>query len=285
MPHCLLLAIVCAIGNPPWAEVQSGEATVLLHPKCRPLATSLVGPFVKLGDGSILAVDENQVRQSRDDGKTWSARPLFTRPDKYQYRGQPALLRTRDGTLILAFVNEKERVVQRGGSLPEFRQPVHVTRSIDDGKTWLEPEAVEDGCCGALGTVIQLRSGRVVLACQRTMADTGRRVCFSHVSDDEGKTWRQSNVIDLGECGSNGSLEGEFEPTLAELRDGRLWMLIRARRGCFTETYSFDAGLTWKETRPSTRPPPATLDGPFGRRRPHVDRTRGVGMRSGKARG
>ena len=255
MPHCLLLAIVCAIGNPPWTEVEFGDKTILLHPKCRPLVTSLLGPFVKLGDGSILAVDESQVQLSKDEGKTWSARPLFARPEKYQCRGERALLRTRDGTLILAFMNAKEQVFRwdqsKGGPQPECRLPVYVTRSTDEGETWLEPKLLQDGYCGALRTIIQLRSGRVVLGCQQAVADPGRHVCFSYASDDEGKTWRQSNVIDLGKYGGYGDHGGGIEPTLAELRDGRLWMLIRTYRGCFTETYSEDGGLTWNQTRPS----------------------------------
>ncbi|MFH1265576.1 MAG: sialidase family protein, partial [Planctomycetota bacterium] len=255
MPHCMLLALVCAVGASPWNEVQFGEKTLLVDPKCQPLAAPHMGPFVKLGDGSVLATGEGQVFQSADDGQTWSARPLFAQPEKYESRAERALLRTREGTLILAFMNEKERVFRwdqpQGGPLPECRLPVYVTRSTDDGQTWLEPELLQDGYCGALRTIIQLRSGRVVLGCQKAVADPGRHVCSSYASDDEGKTWQQSNVIDLGKYGGYGDHGGGIEPTLVELRDGRLWMLIRTYRGCFTEAFSDDGGLTWKDIGPS----------------------------------
>ena len=164
-------------------------------------------------------------------------------------------MRTRDGTLILAFLNVKEMVFRwdqsRGGPLPECRIPVYVTRSTDDGKTWHVPEVLQEGYCGALRTMIQLRSGRVVLGCQVAVADPGRHVCFSYASDDEGKTWKRSNVIDLGKYGGYGDHGGGIEPTLAQLKDGRLWMLIRTYRGCFTEAFSADEGLTWTDIRPS----------------------------------
>ena len=37
---------------------------------------------------------------------------------------------------------------------------------------------------------------------------------------------------------------------MVELRDGRLWMLIRTYRGCFTEAWSDDEGRTWKDVAP-----------------------------------
>jgi len=255
MRYLLLLTLIGAAQNPPWTEVQSGGKTILVHPKCRPLATSLLGPFVKLGDGSVLAVDRDRVLFSRDDGKSWSARALFAEPEKYQCRDERAVLRTREGTLIVAFMNQKEMVFRwdqkRGGPQPGCRLPVYVTRSTDDGHTWEEPRLVQDGYCGALRSMIQLRSGRVVLGCQDAVANPGRHACMTYVSDDQGETWKKSNVIDLGKYGGYGDHGGAIEPTLAELKDGRLWMLIRTYRGCFSEAFSSDGGLTWKDVRPS----------------------------------
>ena len=255
MPYYFLLTLACAVATPPWTEVEFGGKTLLLHPECEPLPTSLMGPFVRLGDGSVLAVDEGRALQSEDDGKTWSARPLFAKPEKYQCRAERTVLRTREGTLILAFMNTRELVFRwdqaQGGPQPGCRLPVYVTRSTDDGNTWHEPELIQDGYCGALRSMIQLRGGRVVLGCQEAVSDPGRHVSCTYASDDEGKTWKRSNVIDLGKYGGYGDHGGGIEPTLAQLRDGRLWMLIRTYRGCFSEAYSDDEGLTWKDVRPS----------------------------------
>lgn len=254
MSHYLLLAMICVAGTPDWKEVEFGEKTILLHPRCEPLETSLLGPFVKLGDGSVLAVDDGRVLVSGDEGKTWEARPLFADPEKYQCRTERAVVRTRDGMLIVVFMNNKELAFRwdqkKGGPQPGCRLPVYAARSTDDGKTWQTPVLVQEGYCGALRTMIQLRSGRVVLGCQDAVANPGRHVCFSYASDDEGKTWKRSNVIDLGDYGGYGDHGGGIEPTVAELADGRLWMLIRTYRGCFTEAFSDDEGLTWKEIAP-----------------------------------
>ncbi len=40
MTHYLLLALICVAGTPAWNEVQFGEKTILLPPKCRPFPTS-----------------------------------------------------------------------------------------------------------------------------------------------------------------------------------------------------------------------------------------------------
>ncbi|NLX98530.1 MAG: hypothetical protein GXY83_20415 [Rhodopirellula sp.] len=251
----LLFAFIGAAGNPQWQEADFAGKKLLIDPRCQPLATSLLGPLVTLGDGNILAVDDQRVMVSEDGGETWSPRPLFQDTEKHSCRGERALLRTRDGVLILAFLNTPEQVFRwdqsKGGPLADCRLPVYVTRSVDDGKTWEEPLKIQEGYCGALRTIIQLRSGRVVLGSQVAVSDPGRHVSFSYVSDDEGKSWKKSTVIDLGEYGGYGDHGGGIEPTLAQLGDGRLWMLIRTYRGCFTEAFSSDGGLTWTDIRPS----------------------------------
>jgi hypothetical protein len=68
------------------------------------------------------------------------------------------------------------------------------------------------------------------------------------ISRDEGKTWKRSNIIDQGGVGHHG---GVSEATLEELRDGRLWMLIRTNWKTFWEAYSADGGLTWDHIGPT----------------------------------
>ncbi len=255
MPYLVILALLGAADDPAWVKVPFGPKTILLDPKCEPLPGLPLGPFVKLGDGSVLAADATRVLVTKADGKTWTARPLFAQEDKFECRPERALLRTRDGTLILAFLNQKEMALRwdqaKGGPQPGCRLPVYVVRSTDGGRTWLAPQLIQDSYCGALRCMVHLRSGRVVLGSQEAAADPGRHVCFTLASDDEGKTWRRSNTIDLGEYGGYGDHDGAIEPTLAELRDGHLWMLIRTDRGRFSEAFSADGGLTWKDVRPA----------------------------------
>ena len=66
------------------------------------------GPFVRLDDKRILAFDRASTHTSSDAGKTWSRpRAVFADPKRYKATS-PALIRTRQGVLILAFVNEAE---------------------------------------------------------------------------------------------------------------------------------------------------------------------------------
>ena len=61
---------------------------------------------------------------------------------------------------------------------------------------------------------IQTRSGRLVATVTHLVRDPGRNVACSLTSDDDGKTWNRSNLIDLG---GHGDHSGAMEPTLAEL--------------------------------------------------------------------
>jgi hypothetical protein len=215
----------------------------------------LFGPFVTLGDGSVLASDAQQVHVSADEGRTWQARPLFQEPDKFLGRGEGALLRTREGVVVHVFLNGKEQALRwdqaKGGPQEDCRLPVYVTRSLDEGRTWETPQLLQEGWCGAIRQMIQLRSGRIVLVSQKAVRDPGRHVSLTYVSDDQGKTWKPSNTIDLGAYGGYGDHGGGIEGTVVERRDGKLWMLLRTPQGCFSEATSDDGGLTWKDVRPS----------------------------------
>ena len=240
------LALLATSGASAW----KGE--IWIHPKAEKLPTQQRGPFVRLGDGSVMAIGHNEALTSSDDGKTWEARPLIEDTEKFDDQGGCALFRTREGIILRVFFNWKEKVFKWDyegiGPLPECQLPVYVTRSLDEGNTWEEPRLIHDGWCGYVRNIIQLRSGRVVLVSQVAVPDPGHHVSMTYVSDDEGLTWERSNLIDLG---GRGDHAGGVEPTVVELKDGRIWMLIRTYTGRFWEAYSADEGLTWTDIRPS----------------------------------
>jgi len=242
--------LVVAVGVSGVSMAQEGK---WIHPKAQKLASPHIGPYVNLGDGNVLAVSGTEALVSKDEGKTWEARPLFKDAQRFLARPERALLRTRDGVIVMGFLNEKE--IKRGEwklndkeALSKFYLPTYVTRSLDEGKTWEEPQKIQDGWCGAIRSLIQLKNGRIVLAGQDVVFGPGRHVVMTYVSDDNGKTWRKSNVIDIGGSGSHG---GTMEGTVAELSDGRVWMLIRTVHGWFWEAFSADGGLTWTDVRKS----------------------------------
>ncbi len=225
------------------------------HPQTRPLPTDKMGPFVHTSDGGVLAIDAEATFVSQDGGRTWSEpTPMF--PDRTDLRTRPerAMLRTREGTIIAAFMNEKERKwtwKNELGDAPGAVLPTYVMRSLDDGKTWQNIQKLHDDWTGAVRDMIQTRDGRVVFTTMKLLHSPGRHAVLTYSSTDEGETWKPSNLIDLGGAGHHG---GVTEPTLTQLRDGRLWMLIRTNWEEFWSAYSYDGGRFWRVLQPSGIP-------------------------------
>ena len=77
-------------------------------------------------------------------------------------------------------------------------------------------------------------------------------VLFFGYSDDGGKSWARSPAKLTAPChdGYNGSNYGACEPTLLELKDGRVWMFMRTQDGFLYESFSPD-GVNWSPAKPS----------------------------------
>lgn len=248
----LLIALLASVAR---AEVQ-------LQERVQRLAVPHQGPFVRAGDGAIWGMDETGALVSRDEGKTWEARRIFD-ATRYATRPERALLRTREGVMLYAFLNDRERVMKwddaRGGPQEGCRLPVYVSRSENDGRSWGKPVLLQDGWCGAVRQMIQLRSGRIVLVSQLAKANPGRHVTISYASDDGGQTWTPSAPIDFGVEGNyagdvvgiSGSTHGGgIEGTVYEKPGGEVKLLLRVPHGHFVEMTSKD-GLRWSAAMPA----------------------------------
>ncbi len=226
----------------------AAEDFIEMHPQGQRLPFDHQGPFVTTSDGGVLAVGRSQAYVSHDEGKSWHAYPLFQDNAKYEARGERALLKLQDGTVVFAWMNDRQR--RRGGPWGQGGEaeaaawvlPVYVSRSTDDGKTWSEPLMIQEGWCGAIRSIIQLKSGRIVLVGQKVVP--WRHVTLTYVSDDGGKSWKASNLLDM-ETSDSGDHGGTMEGTVTELADGRVYILLRTTRGWFWEAFSSDGGLTW----------------------------------------
>lgn len=238
------------------------RAERLLAEHVAPLPFAHQGPFVRAGDGAIWGVDERGALVSRNEGRSWDRREIFD-VNRFTPSGERALLRTKEGVLLFAFLNRKELVFKwddaQGGPLEGCRVPVYVSRSSDDGATWAPPVLLQDGWCGAVRQMIQLRSGRLLLVCQQARAHPGRHVTINYYSDDLGQSWRASDVIDLGGDGNyrdpatglNASTHGgAVEGTVLERRSGDLLLLLRVPHGCFYQSVSKD-GAKWSPPIPA----------------------------------
>ena len=125
-----------------------------------------------------------------------------------------------------------------------------------DEPVWSKPVRFADGCTLNKPTVLSNgdwllpvslwtrdRIGPVVLKEAHHELDE-IRMANVYASSDQGKTWaRRGGVVFPGT---------DFdEHTIVELRDGRLWMLARTKKG-ISESFSSDHGVTWSAPQPSS---------------------------------
>ncbi len=232
------------------------EGSRWIHPLCKPLAVDCNGPFVELADGSLMTIDPQGTRRSQDDGKTWSEpQKVCEGLDGLREGGEPAsasILRTRDGALVIVYLDSSTYNFSWDNSTnqpkDDCRLEIWAIRSLDGGKTWIDRQRILEGYNPNFFGFIQTREGRLVATVPHIVTDPGRYVACSLVSDDDGKTWKRSNLIDLG---GHGHHSGAMEPAVTELGDGRLLMLIRTHWGRFWEALSDDGGLSWRTVRPT----------------------------------
>jgi sialidase-1 len=189
------------------------------------------------------------VKRSRDGGRTWS-RQVVVADFGGDTIGNPApVLDRRTGTIWLLLTRNpgdiQEAKIRPG--LSGHTRTVWVTHSKDDGLTWAPPTDITawvklpdwDWYATGPGNGIQLRSGRMVIACDHNRGSTSRR--YSHViySDDGGTTWKVG-----GSAGPDCN-----ESAVAELSGGSLMLNMRSYAGKNRRAVSIsrDGGLSWSD--------------------------------------
>lgn len=229
-----------------------------LHPQAKRLPFAHQGPFVTTGDGGVLCFDDKHAHHSVDEGVTWESHPLFAEEAPFQPSTERALLRTRDGTIIAGWINlaEKQHApdFRWGGPVSDYAQwilPLYVSLSHDEGRTWDQPQCLNRPWCGCVHSMIQTRSGRIVLVGQ-AVSPKWRHTTVMFLSDDEGKTWQRGSVLDIG-AGFHDHA-GSCEATVIQRTDDSLYMLLRNETGFLTESISTDDGLTWSDQKLSALP-------------------------------
>ncbi|OYW76370.1 MAG: hypothetical protein B7Z37_09100 [Verrucomicrobia bacterium 12-59-8] len=219
-----------------------------LHPKATTLPFTHQGPFVTTADGGVLCMDAKNALRSADEGRTWSSTPLFAESAKFNVSNERALLRTREGVIISAWMNGMGKKTPKGWRWGEpgvdwqaFVLPTYSCRSTDDGKTWETPVLLSTPWCGCIHSMIQMKSGRIVLVGQEIIPQW-RHATVMWVSDDLGKNWQRGDVLDYG-IGAHDHA-GSIEGSVVERKDGSLYLLLRTESGILWEATSRD-GLKW----------------------------------------
>jgi len=239
--------------NTPVFNEQNGKITesgAWIPANTSEMKGQVLGPFVRNKEGDIVAIDGGKSLISKDEGKTWQKYELFDKPEKYNISGERALLTTRSGVIIFAFLNLAERANwnwdPETSDSPGATLPTYTMRSLDGGKTWKDIQKRHDDHTGAIRTMIETKKGNVIFTSMMMRHNPGHHTVLTYTSKDEGKSWVRSNVIDLGGIGHH---SGVTESTIAERNDGRIWQLMRTNWGTFWEAFSDDEGITWKEIK------------------------------------
>jgi len=225
--------------------------------------------FVRMkADGQVVTA-----RTSQDLGATWSeeSHVMALSPEAGGWTLPEALVDS-EGEVHLFFLNDAHSGViltgedqrPKAGRLHERRLDIWHARSRDGRARWEEPKKIWEGYTGALNSVIETHTGRILLpfSCltNRTWANRGEGLdTFTYrgqfdstlvYSDDGGETWVWPQVRLKTPTPDIVSAYGAVEPVIVELRDGRIWMLIRTQQGRFYESFSPD-GAAWGTPMPS----------------------------------
>ncbi len=230
-------------------------------------------------DGRIIALsiarDEKtrqqtmQGRYSTDNGATWTVpEDLFQFPKEAGGFGLFEALVDQQGEIQIVVLGDGNSGIlfpKAEGTGPPAYDILEIwhASSKDKAKSWNSPHRIREGKAGDLLSFIQLRNGRLVLPICfsagrsiykrgggfKDFTFVGDYSCGSMHSDDGGKTWHESPDVlsvetpDLGTFGCD-------EPVAIQLKDGRVWMLMRTQKGRFYESFSSD-GFRWSQPQPS----------------------------------
>jgi sialidase-1 len=241
---CLAVMLLCA-------SSMAGAQEIQLHPKVQRLEVEHAGPFVNISDDGVLCAVDTKALISHDDGRTWEAHDMFgERPLKV--RPEQALRRLRDGSIVLIFLNENDRHwkwnKETNSTDGEVWLHTWSARSTDNGKTWTDIHKLEHGYNGAMRDVIETEKGTLVTPVQRYLTEHARHATIAYFSTDKGKSWQASHLLDSG---GRGHHDGSIESTLVQLKDGRIWILLRTSLDYFWEAFSSDEGRTWQDFGPT----------------------------------
>lgn len=205
---------------------------------------------------------------SSDDGINWAdPQKEFDLPGEAYYANQ--VMQDKNGTIHCVF-----HIYGTGTKGYKGRHLNLWYTQMQNGKNWEAPKKIWDGYIGSLRGFIQLKNNRLLIPMSE--ADSSRSVkpetgsidygLFSTIclySDDEGKTWAISDgSLNIPIESSQTTRYGAIEPNIIELKDGKLWMLIRTNKGFLYQSYSTDYGITWQQPQPSpfiSSDSPATL--------------------------
>lgn len=134
----------------------------------------------------------------------------------------------------------------------------------ETGKDWTRPKKIFDGYVGSVRGFVQLKNKTLLipiyeadpLRADRPVSgetDYGLFNVICLYSDDIGQSWKTSeNSLKIPVESTQVTRYGAVEPNVIELKNGKVWMLIRTNKGYLYESFSDNSGKTWQPPQPSS---------------------------------
>jgi sialidase-1 len=251
LPSLLLFALCLHAASPVETDVfRAGEGAYRSY-RIPALVRSNKGTLLAFCEGrKNSAADSGNIdvilRRSFDAGKTWSPVQIVADMGTDTVGNPAPVVDRRTGAILLLLTSNPGTVTERQiteASVPSGRS-IWIVRSQDDGVTWSAPVDITAQVKRAdwtwyatgPGNGIQLRSGRLVIACDHNRKDDNSRHSHLIYSDDGGAAWKIGAVAE----------DNTNESAVAELKDGSLLLDMRSYHGKNrrAEQISRDAGLT-----------------------------------------
>lgn len=187
------------------------------------------------------------LKRSRDGGRTWSATQVVADFGEDTIGNPAPVVDQKTGDIVLLMTRNPGKVTERQIVAGSGTRTVWLSRSTDQGLTWEPPTEITASVkrpdwtwyATGPGNGIQLRDGRMVIACDHIVAET--KAMHSHVivSDDGGRHWTLGGV----------AAEKTNESAVVELPDRTLMLNMRSYHGKNRRAVALsrDRGQSWSE--------------------------------------
>ena len=195
---------------------------------------------------------------SGDGGLTWSEEKLEIALPGEAYHAIQVVLDDQDELHAIFHIRGEGEKGYRGRHYNLWHAKTLAGRS-----RWSQPRQFFEGYVGSIRGLTMLSSGRLLLAVaiavperekppEEGLVDYGWNDTVTFHSDDRGETWTLGPArLRIPQDNTRGLTRyGGVEPYIIELRDGRVWMLIRTKNGHLWESFSSD-GIDWSQPKPS----------------------------------
>ena len=180
---------------------------------------------------------------SGDEGKKWS-KPMVIRAPQGTKIGDPIPWLDPRGRLWIFYNQLTPRTPQKGSVTLRCTMAIRTDNPDSATPAWSKPIFIAEGGILFGKPILRASGGWVapfflMVPPTQDIKETG-----TLISTNEGETWTWLGGTSIGPALRNFS-----EATLAQRKDGSLWMMIRTLKGLY-ESSSQDGGVTWSEAAP-----------------------------------